>query len=266
MFEPNCVIAIIAPEVSLKSNKVQERIHSILKKNISYILEKNNINYSSINISAGRVFIYTIEIEKIIFVLKNCFGLYYLIPAQCEKVIGFDNVCEKALKICDKNIFGEFAVRCKSFVKEKSKEFEIELGSKILSIIPNTKVNLSNPKTQLNLIVFKDKAFFYFNGFDGAKGMPIGSQGNVVLIANNIVDSKKMVLLLLKSGCRVFVVGKKIVGFDSFSVKNIFLEEAISFYKSDSVNAFFCDVRNINAKKSIDKKIGVKSFAPLLDL
>lgn len=134
MFEPNCVIAIIAPEVSLKSNKVQERIHSILKKNISYILEKNNINYSSINISAGRVFIYTIEIEKIIFVLKNCFGLYYLIPAQCEKVIGFDNVCEKALKICDKNIFGEFAVRCKSFVKESQKNLRLNWVQKFFQL------------------------------------------------------------------------------------------------------------------------------------
>jgi adenylyl- and sulfurtransferase ThiI len=265
MFKANCVIGIIAPEVSLKSNKVQLQIHSVLKNNIIYILKKNNIIFSSVVIKAGRVFVYTSEINKTIDLLKTCFGLYYLIPALSEKC-GLENICKRALDISKNIIEGEFAVRCKSFLKEKkSKDFEIEIGSKIIENIPNVKVNLSNPEKQLNLIVFNDKVFFYFDSFEGAKGFPVSSQGNVVFISKNIENSKKIIYSLLKCGCKVFVVSKTKFDFDSFFVKNISLEQSLDFYKNNSVAAFFCDLKSLKKKVELDKKLGLKVFAPLLE-
>lgn len=266
MFEPNCVIAIISPEVSLKSKKVRKQIESILKQTIINNLEKNLVKYSVVSISAGRIFVFTKEVKKTIKILEKIFGIYYLFPAQEEKITGFENICNFALNISKKNIFGDFAIRCKSFLKEKnSKDFEIEIGSKILSNIKDTKVNLSKPMTQLNLIVFENKAFFYFDCFEGAKGMPVLSQGNVVLVSFSKKNSEKLALQLFKSGCNVFSIGKKIVLKDYFlETKKISIEQAKKFYENNSVAAFFTDAKSIREKKIVEKEFGVKIFAPFL--
>lgn len=236
----------------------------IVKKNVVLALEKQKIFPTMVYVSTGRLFIFTSEIEKTIPVLKQVFGLYSLIPARVENVFDFESICKTGLNLSLNKISGEFAVRCKSFVKEKkSKEFEIELGARLLDNISNLKVNLSNPKTQLNLLVFKDKTFFYFDSFAGAKGMPVSSQGNVVLISKNIVDSKKLANSLLKFGCKVFYVGEKFVD-ESFCLKNISIEKAMEFYENNSIEAVFSDTKTLAQKKIIDKELGLKTFAPLI--
>ncbi len=266
MFEPNCVICVVSPEVSLKSDKVRSRFNSILKKNIITSLKNNKIVFSKVFLKKSRYFIITNEIEKTIKVLKKCFGVFSLSPARVEKIPP-KKASEKGLEISKKIIKNSFAVRCKNFSKEKkSKDFEIEAGSLILEKIKGTKVNLTNPEKQLNMIVFEEESYFYFESIKGVGGMPVSSQGRIAIIPKNNY-SKELAFFLLKSGCTVFSIKKNIPikEYNSYEkIKTITLQNAIDFEKNNSIIAFFTDALSLEEKKQVEEKIGKKVFAPFL--
>ncbi len=272
MFEPNCVIVVVAPEISLKSNKVQKRIHSILKKNIASYLEKENISLGVISFGSGRLFVETNKTKEAIVSLKNCFGIHLLIESQKEQTNSTEEIIEKGLEISSGKIKESFAVRCKSFNnKIKSKQIEIELGSKILENNKKTKVNLGAPKTQLNIIVFDKKSFFYFDSVLGAEGMPVGSQGNVALIGKNKNKLKQLAISLLKTGCRIKLIkseNKIVLDLEKYNnskeLESISVEDAREMLANNRINGIFCDALNLEEKKEFDSLIGEKTFAPLI--
>lgn len=267
MFKPNCLIAVISPEVSLKSKKVQERMRTILKKNIISSLTNNSISYDAIAYRAGRFFIYTNDLEKSLDVLKNCFGILCLIKTQKETICSLEDVKTLSLKISENKIRGEFAVRAKSFKKElKSNKVEIEVGSKLISNIPDLKVNLSNPKTQLNIVVFEEKAFFYFEEIKTINGMPVGVQGCVAVFAKE----NKIIYDLLKTGCKIILIEgsnkfKEMEKYNSYNSFNfISLEESVEGYNNKRIMAFFTDSRDRKEIEKLNLLLPVKIFVPYL--
>ena len=250
MFKTNCVLALLSPEISLKSNTVQKRFHAMLKDNIKFDIKSSGAKYLNIYYRTGRFFIDTTEPKKVIDALKNTFGLFQLIEVQKEKIILKEEILSKGLELC-LDFKGTFAIRCKSRGNDiKSLDMERELGAGVVEK-KNLKVNLTKPDNQLNVLIFADKTYFYFKGISGAKGMPVGVQGKVALFGEN----KDLTFYLHKFGCRVINV-------DKTSSESI--EKAKKLYKETKVKAFFCDAKSIKERKEFDKLAGVKVFAPLI--
>jgi hypothetical protein len=274
MFEPNCVIVLLAPEISLKSRPVQKRMHEIIKNNIVIALKNNGLDYAKVISRSGRVFFDTTDSVSAIEVLKNSFGLNLLFATQkivCEE-LKFESILNNSLDCCKTKINGEFAVRAKSFNKKiDARKLERELGSEILDNISSTKVNLTKPNTQCNILIFDKEVFVYFEAVNGIKGMPVGTQGRVVL---NITDAKKgeeLAISLMKVGCLPVLIKNKVSSkidlkkYNSYQdLKIVTLEESKTLFYKRKVGAFFCDFKNLKDKKEFDKLISVKSFAPNL--
>lgn len=267
MFKPNCVIALLAPEISIKSKRVQSKMHAIIRNNIVEYLKNNNIKYSLVTTKFGRAFIKTSEVEKAISVLKYCFGINLLMPAQEENTSNANEISEFALELCKEKIKGDFAVRCKSLTNIKSKEIEIELGSLILKSISKTKVNLDNPKTQCNILIFEDKAFYYFDSVKGVEGMPLGSQGKVALFISNEKNSNELAKKLMKFGC-VPVLIENSLPLEKYNLSKplevISLEKAKQLYKKHKIIAFFSVAQTLKERQNFDKLAETKTFAPLI--
>jgi tRNA(Ser,Leu) C12 N-acetylase TAN1 len=264
MLEPNCLILVISPEIFLKSSKVRAKFVSILKENISDCLKYGKIDFK-MRFRRARLFIETNELEKAAKVLENCFGIFAIIEARKKNYKNFNDLENFSQEILEGEIKEEFAVRAKSFNKKiKSRDIEVELGSFILENF-SVKVNLSKPKTQLNVLLFDEEVYFYLKENKGAKGMPVGAQGNVGVVTKN----KKLVLDLLKTGSKVILINSKILGIEKFNsfrkFKSVSMEEGKELYKKNKLEAIFCDYKNLNDVKEISKKLGVKVFAPYLE-
>ena len=270
MFKANTVICVLAPEISLKSAKVKERLEAIAKENIIKYLKANKIAFSNVFFRSARIFIETEETKKVIETLKNCFGVFALIEAQRNDSTELETVCETCVLLCKGIIKDTFAVRCKIFNKGiKSRDVEMKAGSKILDNF-SVKVNLSAPKTQINALVFEKQAFYYFDSIPGAKGMPVGAQGTIVLIGKNKTNSEKLAKKLLRTGCRVKLIADFDLPLEEFNamekIQKITLEEIAKLKRNDKINAIFSDSTMLGERSKIDDLVNEKTFAPLICL
>jgi len=268
MFKPNCLIVTLSPEICLKSKQVRIFYEKFLKKNILEYLKFDGVLYSQIVVRGGRMYIFSEESEKALVSLKNCFGIYKFALAQENEISHFDDLVKIGSQTGAEKLKGTFAVRAKSYDKDiKSKQIQELLGEKILQKSPALKVDLSNPKTQLNCILIGKKVYFYFEEMPGAKGMPIGTQGVVALLGKDKCELKKIAIGLLKTGCRVLTVDCELKGVAKWNnclePKDISLDEAKDSYAQGRIKSFFCDAKNMYEKEKIEAKIETKPFSPL---
>jgi len=268
MFEPNCVIAVITPEATLKSPKVKARIISILRDNIRVAFKRNNLADNKVVERASRFFIYSENVKKTAFVLENVFGIHSLFLAEEKKFISLEELAKEAVQASNGIIKSTFAVRAKSFMaKTRSKEIEILLGSKILENIDGTKVNLSKPNNQLNVLLFEDKYYFWFEEIKGARGLPYSSQGKVCLMCSDKKNSLRLGYALLKSGCSICVVGEELDEINKkfyYSPEKISIEKAKQLFSDGKLLGFFSDAKTVKDANKFSKEMGVKAFAPLI--
>ena len=281
LFNPDCVIALVAPEACLKSDKVKEFIETRLKGNIVLLLKSKELSYSSIEVFAGRVLIRSTEAKNIIKALKKCFGIHALFAAQEVKFETLKDLCKQVVPLCSAVTNGTFAVRGKSFSFDfKSRQLNETLGGALLEAHPKLKVNLDSPKHEVHCLAFKNKAYIYFESVPGASGMPVGSQGKAVLLCKvgkksfPAKDCSALAWLLMRSGLKVFVVGVKSGAFAKLSEWNsgktlteISFEQAKGFYSEGEVFAFFSPAKKLGEAEGVSKSLelgGAKAFAPCL--
>jgi hypothetical protein len=114
---------------------------------------------------------------------------------------------------------------------------------------------------------------FYFSSLSAAGGMPVGSQGRVVLLTDNYnkEDLVHLGKLLLKMGCSLILVGNKLIELKELEEWNCFqylkladIEKSKSYYSHSGVRAFFSPAKSIEEAKRDSKLVGVKVFAPFI--
>jgi hypothetical protein len=277
MFSPNCVIVVPFPEIAIKGSKVRAFMEKRLRRNIILYLKHFNAEYSGLVSLAGRIIIYSNEPNKVVGVLKDCFGIYNMYLGEEVKDSSLNNLCKMVVEV-SKNSFsdGTFAVRGKSFSKEfSSKKLEEELGGALLDAFPKLRVKLKFPEKEVCCLAYNNKAFFYFAGEKCAGGMPVGTQGTTALIISKDSKPKDLSLIaenLLRSGCQVLFVGEKIPlelssleKFNCFKpLKHSSIQEAKEYYASGDLRAFFSSARTTQIANKDSELVGVKVFASLL--
>ncbi|MGI6589976.1 MAG: THUMP domain-containing protein [Candidatus Iainarchaeum sp.] len=278
MFEPNCVIALIAPEISIKSSFVRSFMVNKLKKNIILYLDHFGLEYENIYYVAGRLIIPTKDPKKVLSVLKNCFGVLSLCPAQSFEFDSLNDICSKVGGIIEGRFSNEsFAIRGKSFSKKfSSKKLEEELGGVVLNSFPKMKVKLKNPDKEVFCIVQNKNSFVYFESFSSVGGMPVGVQGKAGIICNSKTNKEDLFLVgknLFKVGASIIIVSNEVIDFDlselekfnSFiKIKTIPVALARTYSENGGLKAFFSCAKNESDFKTDCELIGEKVFAPLL--
>jgi len=267
MLKPNCVIVTNAPEISLKSTQVRRYMEKRLRANIKDSLKENIVSFEKVYLLGARFVIETSEPEKVLEVLNKCFGIHSLALAQKEKITKLGDitkVCGQVIK--GKFVKGTFKIEGKSYSKEfNSKTLEEECGGAVLETMPNLKVKLKNPDNLVYIIVQKE-SYFYFEKIKGARGLPIGSQGKVVIINRNKQDDLKLGWLLLKNGCMIRSISElDLKDWNNFvQVKIVSMEKAKYLYETKNVLAFFSSEPNPEKVKELNEELGVKVFTPLI--
>ncbi|KXB05692.1 hypothetical protein AKJ50_00205 [candidate division MSBL1 archaeon SCGC-AAA382A13] len=219
----NRTILIRYGEIALKSEPVRKEFEKKLIRNIKSTFKNQSVNATT---KRGRIFIKTPKIEESASKIANIPGVVSTSPTWKTKS-SIEKIWNIAKKVVKKEFSkkGSFAVRSRRVGNHdySSQELAEKLGSRILDIMPELTVDLDNPEQELFVEIRKDDAYIFTRIIDGIGGLPVGSQGKVLVLFNGDIESLITTFLILRRGamaCPLF-----------FELKEKPREKAVNLFK-----------------------------------
>ncbi len=208
----NCVI-IRYGEIGTKSKQTRRWFEQILVNNIKEALISEGIEYKSVLAKHGRIIVKTNKARESVDVLKRVFGIVSLSPAM-EVNAELEKINRTALKLFRKkkrelNLEKpKFRVTARRITKEfplKSPEIQAKVGEYILEN-EEADVDLKNYDINVGVEIMEGKAYIFVDKIKAFGGLPIGTQGKVVVLLSGGIDSPVAAFLMMKRGCEVIPV------------------------------------------------------------
>lgn len=194
-------------ETALKSDYTRRFFENRLMSNINKSLKSSGITFS-VKREPGRLFIRTRKTEEACCILSRVFGLTSISPvkeitvkADLEKIVDYsEKFAGNFLKTDD-----TFAVRARRTGNDAftSQMIERRVGERIIKSI-GPAVDLEKPDKTVYIEVRQNKAYFFMEKIRCPGGLPLGTQGNVVVLFSGGIDSAVAAWMIMKRGCIVF--------------------------------------------------------------
>ena len=191
-------------EIGIKSPKIRSRFERKLVKNIKATFE------CDVERNQGRIYIFPSDFNEGIEKLNRVFGVVSYSPAisthctyeEIDETLGSyvkDLISEGIL---DENT--KFAIKCRRVGTHDftSQEMAAHCGGVVRDIIL-APVDLTNPDLTIFVEIRDDKAFIFHEKVKGPGGLPLGTQGKVVVLLSSGIDSPVAAYLMMKRGCEV---------------------------------------------------------------
>ncbi len=158
-----------------------------------------------------------------------------------ELPIDFEIIKKEILKIMKKQDGKTFRISTQRIDKSlpfTSQEINCNLGAFVVQTCKN-KVNLFSPDIDIGLDLL-DRAYLFFSTVQGLGGLPVGSQGKVFGLVNDLM-SRVSSLLIMKRGCRIIPISFKKEKIKTFFGEKIFfcksIKEMESFARRKKIKA-----------------------------
>jgi len=206
------VVIIRYGELALKSTGVRNWYEKILIKNIAAMLDSRDIQYSQIRREWGRIFIETTDVRAA-EAAADVFGIVSTSPALTT-----EPTLENAASVCaalakDLILEGEsFAVRARRSGNHPFSSVDIgrTCGDAVWSALEkegkHPKVDLSSPDKEIFVEMRQNLAYVYLETFKGVGGLPLGTQGSMVVLMSGGLDSPVAAWLMMKRGVMIVPV------------------------------------------------------------
>ena len=201
------LILIRYGELALKSDKVRRRFEKKLVKNIQASIE------GEVKRDQGRIYIEPVNFDDAISRLDKIFGIVSYSPVKKTKTSKEDisNTLHKYTQnLIDEGFLNEnmtFAIRCRRVGNHEftSQEMAAYCGGVVIKTIP-LKVNLTDPDFEIFIEVRDNITYIYHERIDGPGGLPLGTQGKVVVLLSGGIDSPVAAYLMMKRGCEIIAL------------------------------------------------------------
>ena len=191
-------------EIGLKSPKIRSRFERKLVKNIKATFE------CEVERNQGRVYIFPQDFNEGIEKLNRVFGVVSYSPATSTDST-YDGIDETLTayteELISEGILDEdtkFAIKCRRVGNHDytSQEMAAHCGGVVRSVVL-APVDLTNPDLTIFVEIRENKAFIYHEKIKGPGGLPLGTQGRVVVLLSSGIDSPVAAYLMMKRGCEV---------------------------------------------------------------
>ena len=191
-------------EIGLKSPKIRSRFEKKLVKNIKATFD------CDVDRNQGRIYIFPNDFDEGIEKLNRVFGVVSYSPAtstystydEIDETLGgyVEDLIEEG--ILDVNT--KFAIKCRRVGTHDytSQEMAAHCGGVVRDKIL-APVDLTNPDLTIFVEIRDDKAFIFHEKVKGPGGLPLGTQGKVVVLLSSGIDSPVAAYLMMKRGCEV---------------------------------------------------------------
>ncbi len=191
-------------EIGLKSSQVRRRLRDRLMTNIqdAFLNEGAECITSA---EEGRVFVRSNDEEVASNILSRTFGVVSFSPVrECSSAM--EDLVEGVLDYFKDELRKgvKFAVRSRRSGTHPytSQDMAVEIGSAVLARFDGLKVDLDQPDVEIFVEVRERDGYLYKNVISGPGGFPLGSQGSVVGLVENVRDAVSC-WLMMKRGCKV---------------------------------------------------------------
>ena len=191
-------------EIGLKSPKIRSRFERKLVKNIKATFD------CDVERNQGRIYIFPSDFDEGIEKLNRVFGVVSYSPAtstlcsyeEIDETLGSyveDLISEGIL---DENT--KFAIKCRRVGTHDftSQEMAAHCGGVVRDKIL-APVDLTNPDLTIFVEIRDEKAFIFHEKVKGPGGLPLGTQGKVVVLLSSGIDSPVAAYLMMKRGCEI---------------------------------------------------------------
>ena len=155
-----------------------------------------------------RMFIYPNEedIDKIISILKDIFGIHGIVIALMSEDTSLDNIKNISLDLMKDKDIKTFKVETNRSDKSypiKSMDVSAKVGAHILKNT-NYKVDVHNPNIHLFIEIRKDAVYIYNETIPGSGGYPVSALGRGLLMLSGGIDSPVAGYQIIKRGVELY--------------------------------------------------------------
>ncbi|WP_048143530.1 tRNA uracil 4-sulfurtransferase ThiI [Methanosarcina horonobensis] len=209
-FESQANVVIVRyGELALKSAGIRNWYEKILMKNIASMLDSRDIPYSLMRREWGRIFIETKD-PRAADAAADVFGVVSTSPALITEpdLEGAAGTC--ALLGTDLIKEGEsFAIRARRSGNHLFSSADIgrTCGDAVWNALEkegkHPRVNLSSPDREIFVEMRQDLAYVYLETIKGVGGLPLGTQGNMVVLMSGGLDSPVAAWLMMRRGVMI---------------------------------------------------------------
>ena len=194
-------------EIGLKSPKIRSRFEKKLVKNIKAAFDCH------VERNQGRIYIHPESFSESVEKLNRVFGVVSYSPAVLTKTTYADidyTLTKYTDSLISENILDEntrFAIKCRRVGEHDftSQEMAAHCGGVVRKVIPSP-VDLTSPDLTIYVEVRGDNTYIYHEKIRGPGGLPLGTQGKVVVLMSSGIDSPVAAYLMMKRGCEVIAL------------------------------------------------------------
>ena len=194
-------------EIGLKSPKIRSRFERKLVKNIKATFE------CDVDRNQGRIYIFPKDFDEGIEKLNRVFGVVSYSPAT-STYSNYEDI-DETLSQYTKDLMAEgildentkFAIKCRRVGNHDftSQEMAAHCGGVVRNVVL-APVDLTNPDLTIFVEIREDDAYIYHEKIKGPGGLPLGTQGRVVVLLSSGIDSPVAAYMMMKRGCEVIAL------------------------------------------------------------
>ncbi len=161
---------------------------------------------STIAVIPEENFNFNLAIEKIssIFGIAS-FSIALAVEKNFEEILRASKEYLKDV-LKNHNSFKVVAKRSDKNFEFSSVELCKKLGEFLLNEFENLTVKLNEPEVVVHLEIRDSFAYLYYKKFQGAKGMPVGTAGDAILLLSGGIDSPVAAFMMAKRGLKLRAV------------------------------------------------------------
>ena len=191
-------------EIGLKSPKIRSRFERKLVKNIKATFE------CDVNRNQGRIYIFPRDFDEGIEKLNRVFGVVSYSPATSTNTDYADideTLTRYASDLVDEGILDEntkFAIKCRRVGTHDftSQEMAAHCGGVVRNVVM-APVDLTNPDLTIFVEIRENDTYIYHEKIRGPGGLPLGTQGKVIVLLSSGIDSPVAAYMMMNRGCEV---------------------------------------------------------------
>lgn len=206
------ILLIRYAEIGLKSAPVRRRFESTLKDNMLNMLMNDGVE-ALVTSKGARFYVEATDIDAAARSLRKVFGIASMSVAE-ECTSKMDDMCQTAAGYSKGRLSeGEsFAVKAR---REGSQGYtSLDMGREIGSAIflanedKGVKVDLTDPDKIFYVEARDNRAFIFQDYIRCHAGLPVGTQGKVIVYIDGTDRALVSAWLMMKRGCRVLARGE----------------------------------------------------------
>lgn len=188
-------------EIAIKGGKRRE-FERKLAENIEKALRRKGIEGRA-RIIRGRILVDAPD--EAAEVIAKVPGVVSVSPARVMEYEEVPGYLREALKGLNPRSFKVETQRLDKTFLKTSMEVNREIGAFIVENF-GWKVDLDNPELTVGVEIINGKAYVFFEKIRGVGGLPVGTQGKVVVLLSGGIDSPVAAFLMLKRGAEVIAL------------------------------------------------------------